>query len=54
MIETSKEFMMCPHPLFLEASLDKEVMFPFFIFYFFVIILCYQILGSVGRFKNVN
>ncbi|XP_065056711.1 beta-arrestin-1-like [Rhopilema esculentum] len=23
MIETSKEFMMCPHPLFLEASLDK-------------------------------
>lgn len=25
MIETSKEFMMCPHPLTLEASLDKEV-----------------------------
>ncbi|XP_066915814.1 arrestin red cell-like [Clytia hemisphaerica] len=25
MIETSKEFMMCPHPLFLEASLDKEM-----------------------------
>ena len=25
MIELAKEFMMCPHPLFLEASLDKEV-----------------------------
>lgn len=25
MIETSKEFIMCPHPLLLEASLDKEM-----------------------------
>ena len=25
MVETSKEFMMCPHPLYLEASLDKGV-----------------------------
>ena len=25
MIESRKEFMMCPHPLFLEASLDKGV-----------------------------
>lgn len=33
MIELAKEFMMCPHPLFLEASLDKEVCINNFIVY---------------------
>lgn len=33
-VEVSKEFMMSPNKLYLEASLDKEVFFSFFFFFF--------------------